>query len=135
MRFGSFRPPNVRSIPPWGDCLLKITAIHRETFNASHTVDGDFYCGKRNHGHDWYAEAAVAGEPAKESGAILTSMPILVQDAVGELDLKLANDMLPGVHPTPEGIAMWLFERLRLECPGLISVTVGFTGHSAKVEV
>lgn len=113
---------------------MKITVTHRAPFNAAHQVDGDFYCGKHTHGHDWFAEATVIGEVTK-GGSIETSMPVRVQATVEELDLKLANDMLPGVHPTPEGIANWLFERLRLECPGLVSVTVGFTGHSATVEV
>ena len=114
---------------------MKTTVTHRELFNAAHKIDGDFFCGKRTHGHDWYAEVSVFGEPAKETGAISTEAPSLLATLVEELDLKLANEMLPGVHPTPEGIAMYLFERMRLACPGLTTITVGFTGHSATVEV
>ena len=114
---------------------MKTTVTHRELFNAAHKIDGDFFCGTRTHGHDWYADVVVFGEPTKDSGSITTDAPHLLATFVAELDLKLANEMLPGVHPTPEGIAHWLFERLRLECPGLQSVTVGFTGHCATVEV
>jgi len=114
---------------------MKAFIRHRETFNAAHEVDGDFYCGKRTHGHDWYAEVVVTGNVDKASGIITTDAPVLIRAAVEELDLKLANDMLPGLHPTCEGIAGYFFERFRLELPGLVSVTVGFTGHSATVEV
>jgi len=114
---------------------LRTTVTHRELFNAAHKIDGDFFCGTRTHGHDWYAEVSVFGEPTKDGGQIVTEAPSLLASMVSELDLKLANEMLPGVHPTPEGIAMYLFERLRLACPGLMAVTVGFTGHAATVEV
>lgn len=125
----------MRSIGHRENHLLKTTITHRELFNAAHKIDGDFFCGNRTHGHDWYAEVVIFGEPSRETGQITTGAPSLLASMVGELDLKLANEMLPGVHPTPEGIAGYLFERLRLECPGLVAVTVGFTGHSATVEV
>ena len=113
---------------------MKTTIRHRALFNAAHKIDGDFFCGMRLHGHDWFAEAVVYGMPDPLTGSINTKAPMFLQASVEELDLKFANDMLPGLFPTPEGIAGWLFERLQLECPGLLSVTVGFTGHSATVE-
>lgn len=114
---------------------MKTTVTHRELFNAAHKIDGHFFCGKRTHGHDWFAEVVVEGSPHKDTGMIETNADVELQLCVEELDLKLANEMLPGVHPTPEGIAAYLFERLRLGNPGLTRVTVGFTGHSATVEV
>jgi 6-pyruvoyl-tetrahydropterin synthase len=113
---------------------LKTTIAHRERFSTAHLIDGDFFCGKRLHGHDWYAEAVVTGTPDPLTGLINTKAPAFLAASVEELDLKFANDMLPGLFPTPEGIAGWLFERLQLECPGLQSVTVGFDGHHATVE-
>lgn len=113
---------------------MKTTIAHRARFSTAHQIDGDFFCGKRMHGHDWYAEVIVAGAPDPLTGSINTKAPMFLVDSVEELDLKFANDMLPGLFPTPEGIAGWLFERLQLECPGLLSVTVGFDGHRATVE-
>jgi len=114
---------------------LKTTVRHREPFNTAHQIDGDYFCGKYLHGHDWYAEVTIVGFPDDRTGSINTRAPELLAAIVAELDLKFANDMLPGVFPTPEGIAAWLHERLLLECPGLTTVTVGFTGHAATVEV
>lgn len=114
---------------------MKTTIRHREPFNAAHQVEGDYLCGQRVHGHDWFAEVVVVGVPDEKTGSIDTGAPSHLAASVAELDRKFANDMLPGVFPTPEGIAGWLLERLRLECPGLMSVTVGFTGHAATVEV
>lgn len=113
---------------------MKTTIRHRELFNCAHQVEDDPLCGARIHGHDWYAEAVVAGTPDLRTGRITTDAPGWLVASVSELDYKFANEMLPGVYPTCEGIAAFLFERLRLECPGLLSVTVGFTDHSATVE-
>ena len=113
---------------------MKTTIAHRERFSTAHKIDGDPMCGKRMHGHDWYAEVVVVGTPDPLTGSINTNAPLFLSATVEELDLKFANDMLPGLFPTPEGIAHWLFERFHLECPGLQSVTVGFDGHSATVE-
>ncbi len=114
---------------------MKTTIRHRAPFHTAHQLADDSLCGKYVHGHDWYAEVVVAGVPTKETGTITTKVADYLWASVSELDLKFANDMLPGVHSTPEGIAGWLFERFRLEVPGLTSVTVGYTDHSATVEV
>ena len=113
---------------------MRTTIRHRELFNTAHQVLDDPVCGERLHGHDWYAEVVVIGSPDDRTGSINTRAPEFLAASVLELDGKFANDMLPGLYSTPEGIAGWLFERLLMECPGLQSVTVGFTGHAATVE-
>jgi 6-pyruvoyltetrahydropterin/6-carboxytetrahydropterin synthase len=114
---------------------LKTSVTFRETFETSHAVQDDAGCGNRLHGHSWYAEVTIEGTPDPRAGLIVTPAAELLAVAAMELDRKNANDMLPGLFTTPEGIAHYIFERLRLECPGLRSVTVGFPGHHATVEV
>lgn len=114
---------------------MKTTLRHRELFNCAHQVTGDPVCGQYQHGHDWFAEIVLVGGPDPSTGSIVTNAPALLAASVAELDGKDAAKMLPGAYTTPEGIAMWLMERLRLECPGLQAVTVGFTGHAVTVEV
>ena len=113
---------------------MKTIVTFRATFNAAHIVLGDTTCGERMHGHDWFAEASLVG-PVNSVGRIDTPLENYLWASVAELDKKVVNEMVPAVHPTPEGVAGWLFERFRLECPGLVGVTVGFAGHHATVEV
>lgn len=114
---------------------MKVLIRHRELFNASHTVERGEVCGVRLHGHDWYAEITVEGHPDPQTGEVETEAIHRLRSLLAEIHERDLNAMLVGAHPTPEGVAMWLLERMRLHCPGLASVTVGFTGHSATVEV
>jgi len=109
---------------------------HRALFNAAHQLETpDGVCGEHMHGHDWYAEVVVRGEPEPRTGVWITNGPVLLEASLLELDERTLNKMLPGVHPTAAGVAGWLTERLRLEVPGLVSVTVGFSNHSVTLEV
>jgi 6-pyruvoyltetrahydropterin/6-carboxytetrahydropterin synthase len=114
---------------------LKTSITHREVFNSAHIVKADPFCGERLHGHDWFAEVTVEGTPDPKTGSIDTAAPSYLWATCQELHGKNANEMMPGIYVTPEGLANFIFERLRLEVPGLRSVTVGFAGHHATAEV
>ena len=113
---------------------MRTTVRHRQTFNAAHTAPS-WLCGKRLHGHDWFAECVVVGEPDKDTGTVEVKAWPELSALVDGLDKESLDVVLPGVHPTAEGLAAWLLEQLRMSTPGLVSVTVGFTGHAATVEV
>jgi len=109
---------------------------HRALFNAAHQLENpDEMCGGYMHGHDWYAEVVIRGEPEPRTGVWMTNGPVLLDAALLELDHHCLNEMLPAIHPTAAGVAGWLLERLRLETAGLQSVTVGFSNHSVTLEV
>jgi hypothetical protein len=54
---------------------------------------------------------------------------------VDELRNRDLNDMLPGVITTPEGIALYVHERLVLDWPKLIAVAVTMGEVRVSVEV
>ncbi len=53
---------------------------------------------------------------------------------VGELDHRHLNDMLPGVVTTPEGIAIYIHERLILAWPHVTLVSVSAGPYRAVME-
>lgn len=110
---------------------MKTTVTRRYSFNASHQT---IVCGNHPHGHDWFFEVCLEGEPNAE-GYLSPALANHQLWLVSELDYRNLNEMVVGAPPTPEGIAAWGLERLRGQIPGLRSVTVGFRGYQATVEV
>lgn len=115
---------------------MRAVLRHRIPFNASHTVEvANVTCGEYLHGHDWYAEIEVVGQPDIETGLFLSEGPEELARLVSELHKRDMNELLPGVHPTAAGCAGWIVERLRMSTPGLSRVTVGFREHSVSLEI
>lgn len=109
---------------------MRTTVDRTVRFSASHK---SLVCGEHPHGHDWFLTATIEGPPTPAGIQAARNVEIA---ALGlELHLRDLNAMVIGSFPTPEGIAGWALERLRLTVPGLRSVTVGFEGYSATVEV
>jgi 6-pyruvoyl-tetrahydropterin synthase len=97
----------------------------RLTFEAAHQIDGHSLCGW-NHGHRWTIEVTIAGQldPKKvhvvDHGELVAALGAIVNELRGR-DL---NDMLPGVVTTPEGVGLYVRERLILAWPRLAYVKV-----------
>lgn len=105
---------------------MRTISVRRHSFSASHK---HLSCGMHRHGHDWFIEYRYLRDPA-EIGTKLEVIQI-----TGEMDFRDVDDMIIGTQSTPEDLSAWFLERLRPHLPGLISVTVGFEGHSATTEV
>jgi len=87
------------------------------------------------HGHDWDVAVTVAGSPNPDTVELVTQMPMVLSTIVWELEGKNLNEMVRGTKPTLEGVAAYILERLRLDSPGLVSVTVSIPFHQVTVEV
>lgn len=104
---------------------MRHTTTAHVTFEASHIVIDHSMCG-RNHGHQWDVAVTVEGglDPKKilvvDHGELLLSLQRVIRE-VADRDL---NDMLPGVITTPEGIALYIRERLSLEWPRIVRIEV-----------
>lgn len=116
---------------------MRTTVTAVRTFSAAHqplqlseTTD----CSARLHGHTFVAQVVISGKVDAKVGFMPTAGVRFFEDAIRELDGEELALMLPGVHPTPEGVAHWLFERLQGLVPGLVSVSVGFDQFHATVE-
>lgn len=97
----------------------------RDVFEAAHRVEGSRLCGV-NHGHQWTIEATFSGnlDPKKvwlvDHGDFVAALTAIV-DEFRDRDL---NDMLPGIITTPEGLGLYVRERLILAWPRLAFIKV-----------
>lgn len=104
---------------------MRHTTSVRRVFEAGHHVPGHSICGWQ-HGHRWTITATVAGglDPKKvlvvDHGDLRRALDRIC-DEVADRDL---NVMLPGIVSTPEGIALYIAERLTLDWPGLTAIQV-----------
>jgi len=87
----------------------------RRSFSAGHTEPS---CGPRHHGHT-YSLKATAG--SKDADALVKALDAFV----GEIDQREMTEQFPAVPPTPEGLALFLLERLRLTVPSILRVRIG----------
>lgn len=114
---------------------MRHTTTVRETFEAAHRIPDSRMC-RDGHGHRWTVEVTVAGtlDPKKvfvvDHGDLLAALGSIIS----EFALRDLDDMLPGVRSTPEGLAMYIRERLALNWPGIVRVNVGM-GDSVSVGV
>jgi 6-pyruvoyltetrahydropterin/6-carboxytetrahydropterin synthase len=104
---------------------MDYSVLIEDTFDAGHTVEGHPECA-RLHGHRYriQVEATLRFEPVRRQVTDTTPLQQSVREACAELEGRLINDMLPGVVPTPDGIAAWFMERLSLGFPRITRVTL-----------
>ena len=103
--------------------------IFREfTFDAAHRLDhlpAGHKCA-RVHGHTYRLVVHVHGEPDPLVGWVVDFAEIkkLVAAVLELLDHHLLNDV-PGLEqPTVERIAVWIWERLKPDLPGLCKIVL-----------
>jgi len=114
---------------------VNFTSTARERFEAAHLVHGHSTCGV-NHGHAWEVDVSVDGglDPKKlyvvDHGALADDLRVVVDEFRGR-DL---NDMLPGVVTTPEGLGLYIRERLILDWPRIVNVRVAM-GDSTVITI
>lgn len=114
---------------------MKATVTVRGDFNASHIVEGHKSC-ERLHGHLWEVEASVSGEVSPKTGMVVdcSELDKALTAILAEFDNRHLNDMLPGVHPTPEGVASYIRERLIMVFPSVTRMSVDIGRCRAELE-
>jgi 6-pyruvoyltetrahydropterin/6-carboxytetrahydropterin synthase len=97
-------------------------------FDAAHTLTRaiDTESSRRIHGHSYRAEIAVRGVRDSVTGMVmdmgrLETLLEAVRDGLDHRFLDDINDLGPG---TLENLAVWIWNRLELDCAGLARVTV-----------
>jgi 6-pyruvoyltetrahydropterin/6-carboxytetrahydropterin synthase len=103
---------------------LKFTLSQRFTFDAAHTLDrGE--ASQRVHGHTYFAEVAMRGEPDVDTGMVVDLAQLRnVADGVrDELDHRLLDDVESLGPATIENLAAFIFRRVS-RFPCFVSVRV-----------
>ncbi len=107
------------------------------TFEAAHSLP--HHPGKcaRPHGHSYLLDVAVDG-PLQVHGPAAgmvedfdTIAAVVTGEIIATLDHASLNDVIP--NPTAELIALWIWERLAGELPGLAEVVVWETATACAV--
>ena len=98
------------------------------TFEAAHYLPSaePGSSNARIHGHSFRARVTLAGEPSPETGVVFhfDELSAAIDAAREDLDHRLLNDVPGLAAPTLERIAMWLWNRLDNQVPGLTEIEV-----------
>jgi 6-pyruvoyltetrahydropterin/6-carboxytetrahydropterin synthase len=100
----------------------------RFMFEAAHTLRRSFETegSRRVHGHTYYAEVTVAGEPDQVSGMImdLAQLRAHIDEIRSALDHQMLDDVARLGPPTLENLCSYIAERLKDATPNLAEVRV-----------
>ena len=93
------------------------------TFDAAHFLDGAPEY-RRMHGHSFYAEVMLRGEPDAATGFLrdLGEVNRVLEDVRDLLDHRLLNEVEGLGKPTLENLARFIFERAREKLPEVARV-------------
>jgi len=86
-------------------------------FDAAHRIAGSGGQCERLHGHTWKVEVFVQGKELDERGLVIdfAELKEIASRQVRELDHQYLNEVLPGMNPTTENIARYLFQKVQEE--------------------
>lgn len=110
---------------------------HRFTFESAHflpLVPEDHKC-RRMHGHSFAATVKVRGALDEKSGWLIDYAEIkrAIAPWREQLDHHLLNE-IPGLeNPTSEMLAIWLWEALAPDLPGLAEIRIEETCNNACI--
>ncbi|CAN5500012.1 6-carboxytetrahydropterin synthase [soil metagenome] len=107
-----------------------IFVTRREHFSASHKLDNPVLSKERNieifgkcnhfHGHNYYIEVTLKGEPSEESGYVMDLKKlkeILLKEVINVVDHQFLNelDIFKGIIPTTENMVIVFWKLLDIK--------------------
>lgn len=104
--------------------MIEITQEFR--FDAAHFLDAGAPENRRVHGHSFYVDVTLRGEPDPATGMLqdFGEMKSVLSALARDLDHRMLNDV-PGLGPpTLENLARFIFGRAKAKLPALARVCV-----------
>lgn len=106
----------------------EIELLRKFSFDSAHSlpnVPEDHKC-RRLHGHTFHVEVRVTGPVGETTGWVMdfADLKMVVNPVIEELDHRYLNEIQGLENPTSELIAVWIWNRIAGNLPGLSSVTV-----------
>jgi len=101
-------------------------SVERE-FDAGHDrIELFDSCRHDGHGHHWRIRVSVQGifDPRSGRSYRVAELDRDLDTLVLEIEGKNLTKMLPGGIPTPEGVGLWVIERLVVDHPKITEVVV-----------
>jgi 6-pyruvoyltetrahydropterin/6-carboxytetrahydropterin synthase len=104
--------------------MIEIT--QRFSFDAAHHLNAGAPENRRLHGHSFYAEVTLRGEPNPETGFVrdFGQVDAVLKDVRALLDHHLLNEIEGLGQPTLENIARFIFTRVKSQLPEVVRVRV-----------
>ncbi|WP_078063689.1 6-carboxytetrahydropterin synthase QueD [Pseudodesulfovibrio indicus] len=107
------------------------------TFDAAHKLPNvpDGHKCSRLHGHSFGVDIHVSGDISDATGWVVdfSDLKAIAAPVIGTLDHNYLND-IPGLdNPTSENIAIWIWDKLKDNLPGLSKVVVKETPSSGAI--
>ena len=107
-------------------------------FDAAHYLNTGVASNARMHGHSFYCEVTLRGDPEQSTGFLrdLNEVKAALEAIREELDHRVLNDVEGLGNPTLENLARFIFERARKAMPEVARVKVKRPsyGHSCVYE-
>jgi len=96
------------------------------TFDAAHRLDAGAPANRRIHGHSFYAEVTLRGEPDAVTGMLreFGTVKEVLGGIADDLDHRMLNDIPDLGSPTLENITRWIFQRAHAQFPEVVRVRV-----------
>lgn len=96
------------------------------TFDAAHRLDAGAAENRRIHGHSFYAEVTLRGEPDEATGMLreFGEVKTVLGGIADELDHRMLNDIPELGAPTLENITRWIFMRAHAQFSEVVRVRV-----------
>jgi 6-pyruvoyltetrahydropterin/6-carboxytetrahydropterin synthase len=95
-------------------------------FDAAHYLGAGAAENRRLHGHSFYVEVTLRGEPAPRTGFLrdLGEVKTALEAIRGDLDHHLLNEIEGLSAPTLETLARYIFERAKESLPEVARVKI-----------
>lgn len=94
------------------------------TFDAAHRLESGAPENRRLHGHSFYVEVTLRGEPDARTGVLrdLGEVKRALETIRDDLDHRLLNDVVELGPPTLENLSCYIFRRARAALPEVVRV-------------
>ncbi|HMI97403.1 MAG TPA: 6-carboxytetrahydropterin synthase [Micropepsaceae bacterium] len=105
--------------------MPKVEITQQFGFDAAHYLeDAPSGANRRMHGHSFYAEVTLAGEPDPEKGWVrdFGEVNAVLGTIRGELDHQLLNEISGLGAPTLENLARHIFRQAKAQMPEVCRV-------------
>jgi 6-pyruvoyltetrahydropterin/6-carboxytetrahydropterin synthase len=95
-------------------------------FDAAHYLDVGSSANQRVHGHSFYVEVTLRGEPNSSTGILrdLGSVKSSLAQIVEALDHRLLNEIEDLGPPTLENLALYIFRQAKRSLPEVSRVKI-----------
>lgn len=95
-------------------------------FDAAHFLGNGAPENRRMHGHSFYVEVTLRGEPDPATGVLrdLSEVKTVLEDLRVDLDHRLLNEVEGLGNPTLENLAQFIFRQAKAKLPEVARVKI-----------